>query len=411
MSVRAQIFVFVLFLVLGVSFLAHTILLVFEYWNTNWLDIVALSSFNYLFYPTLGIAVLCAIYLPACAFVDVYWRHVRFGRVALLGSLTVFAVLSYWMATRLAVGNHLSYMMTPEILQADNGTPPGCPESSDGCERLPILQIIANVRHVSQSRVGLGEFIHSCWSDPFIEVPSDGDKRRFCFAATPLPSSAGSRPQLLGSSECCRSQERLRQAIAAYLADPQHQSLTGRYYVPLETFKIFFLFLMVTASIFLVLRYSVFATYYKTMTSRIELGLVIAAIIVLMGQFMYSADMQAQDALYGTANRPASRGMAPFFTILYGASALLVALFIYARRGGQFGQLWMLAVCGTAIVALIQYDRIVAIIGRALGSGLSTTALVLLVIGGAVTAVVSLVVAVLPPRSFENGRASRSDLS
>ncbi|MEZ5730625.1 MAG: hypothetical protein R3E48_23225 [Burkholderiaceae bacterium] len=49
-----------------------------EFRHLKWLALLTMDSHLFVFFPTLGIVALFAFYLPACAFVDLYWF--RMGR-------------------------------------------------------------------------------------------------------------------------------------------------------------------------------------------------------------------------------------------------------------------------------------------------------------------------------------------
>jgi len=404
--IGTRIPVFVAVSILGLSFLAHTIVLAFEFWNTNWFALASLSSNLFIFFPTLGILAVVAAYTPACAFVDVFWRHIKFGRMALLGGLVVLAALSYWMAFAIAltpISTLGLHMITPDALLADEGDPLGCAAGAGDCERLPILDIVNNVRHVSRSRVGLADFVHPCRSDPFVEVPPNSERKRFCFAATPLPTSAGSSPQLSRSSECCRSQERLRQAVATYLATPEKRSLTGQLLVPLLASKVFFLLVLLTISILLVVGGLGYEKHYKPMTKRIELGTVIVTIVVLFYPFIFQSDVQTGEATFGTAYRPPVRGVAPYLTVLFCVGALQVALSIYRRRNKQLGQFGMMVGIIAVAAVVMKYDQIVAIFVSVLGSGLSWIAFIFLILGSLMVVVTLIVASVMSTTHLTSG--------
>ena len=77
----ARIFVFLVYLLLGLSFLATTAVLAHEFWESGWLDFVTMDSHLFLFFPTLGIVALLAFYTPSCALTDLYRHHVPLGKL------------------------------------------------------------------------------------------------------------------------------------------------------------------------------------------------------------------------------------------------------------------------------------------------------------------------------------------
>ena len=76
-GIGARIFVFLVYLGLGLSFLATTAVLAHEFWESGWFDFVTTDSHLFLFFPTFGIVALLAFYTPSCTLTDLYWHHVR----------------------------------------------------------------------------------------------------------------------------------------------------------------------------------------------------------------------------------------------------------------------------------------------------------------------------------------------
>ena len=80
MSAGIRATVFVIFAILGLSFLAVLGALIYEFRDTEWRDLATIYGQLFLFFPTFGILALCAFFFPACVFLDMYWRHVTLGR-------------------------------------------------------------------------------------------------------------------------------------------------------------------------------------------------------------------------------------------------------------------------------------------------------------------------------------------
>ncbi len=79
MKAGPRVFVFVVFLAMGLSFIATTGALMAEFWEDElWLDFLTSDSHLFLFFPTFAIISLVAFYLPSCAIVDLYWNHLPF---------------------------------------------------------------------------------------------------------------------------------------------------------------------------------------------------------------------------------------------------------------------------------------------------------------------------------------------
>jgi hypothetical protein len=364
-------FALALFAILGLSFLSPTIVLAFEFWDANWFGFATQTAGIFVFLPTFGIVALAAGYTPFCALVDMYWRHVRFGRLCLVVGLVALGALSYWIGSALHARAPLTYEIAPETLRRDTGEPAGCATGLTGCDRLPVLNIVGNVQQVSRSRIGLREFVHECLADPFVDAQLESDKKRFCFASTPLPPSANTSARLSSSAECCRSQEHLEKAIAALYAQPSERSWTEKAYQLVLPFEVFFLVTAFIMAFALALQHRDIETHYKEMIERIEVGLVIAVVALLFFPLITHADMLTNDAVYGTTRRGVIKPFVPYLSFAYGVGALLVVLFFYRRRDKEVEMFGKMAGVLASAVAVIKYDQMISIFTRVLGSGAS----------------------------------------
>jgi hypothetical protein len=372
-----RVSVLIVFLILALAFFGHTILFAWEFWRTNWFEIASTTSTVFVFFPTFGIVALVAFYIPASVLVDMYWRHAKLGGLRFVTGVAVLAVVSCWIGAELAARNRGVYMLAPHSLIADKGEPAGCATGETGCERLPLLDVVANVHHVSASRFGLAAFVHSCGADPFLDTPLN-EQRRFCFASTPLPSSTSSRPQLSTSADCCHSQELLREAIATRYAQSSDRSISGQLYQPFMTLKVFFLFVALSINVLLVVHHHRLESQYSPIMHQVEVCIIVATVAMLFYPLMYQADIETLDALYGTANRPLVRSLGPYLSFLFGAGALLVVLFFYRRHDKRVEQLGKMGGIVAGAIAVIKYDQVIAIVERVMGSGSSWILFVLI---------------------------------
>src|SRR3990170_1779168 len=130
----ARAFVFVLYLLLGASFVAVTATLVWEFWDTGWLKLATHDSHLFLFFPTLGLVALAAFYLPSCAFVDMYWLYVRLGRLRFIVGIVAVSAISYLIGSGLAASPYRSvWDLSPATLAADKSEPAGCGTATRPC--------------------------------------------------------------------------------------------------------------------------------------------------------------------------------------------------------------------------------------------------------------------------------------
>ena len=250
MLMWARVFVFLVFSMLGASFLATTGILAWEF-KAHWLDFAALDSHLFVFFPTLGIVALIAFFVPSVLFTDLYWRHISFGKARFLFGFFVLAAASYWISGYLLDSPRRSYWEgAPQVVAADRGEPAGCAERGEPCQRLPMLMAVRNLRLVSNDRLGLEGLIRDCSAsskDPLIQPALTPERRRFCLASTPLSSS----PPLEADEDCCKAQTRLVSAARANYITASTRSITSEVHAILLPLKVFFILVVYVISILL----------------------------------------------------------------------------------------------------------------------------------------------------------------
>jgi hypothetical protein len=385
MSLGARAFVFVVYLLLGASFVAVPALLIWEFGPETALTFVTFDSHLFLFFPTLGLVALAAFYLPSCAFVDMYWRHIRLGPMRFLAGLVLLAAAAWYIAQGLASNPHRSvWDLKPATLAADRSEPAGC-EASGRCERVALLDGVTNLRTVSRNRIGVHEFYRSCRAEPLIGSDGSEDIKRFCFASTPLTES----PPLSTDAECCQAQQRYQSAIDRLYLDPTEQSITGRVHKLLLPGKVFFLFILLAISILLTVRHTGVKNHYPQQIARIEIGVLVGAAAMIFFPLMSQAYVQSADALFGVQQKGGFRAIVPLMSFLFGAWAMLLLLFSFRQHDHDLELAAKLAGVAASTIAVFKYDILVSIIVRYLGSGADELS-VLLVFGLAILAVIVL---------------------
>lgn len=363
----ARVFVFMVFAILGLSFVASTATLAYEFRDAQWIDFLTLDSHLFLFFPTFGIVALAAFYLPACAFFDLYWRHVRFGRVRFLAGFAVLIAASIAIASFiLASPKRSAWEIAPPTLLADKGEPANCSRDGGACARMPYLEALANLRTVSKSRIGLADFARDCKSDALIEKAPDAT-RKFCFASTPLTGE----PALQLDGECCDAQRRLETAITTKFNDEQSRSLTHVVHSWLLPLKIMFLLILLAISLLLAVRFRSVETHYARHIARIERGLVIGAAAAMFFPFMSQGFLESSGALVGVNARGTFSTIVPVLSVIFGVWLLLIVFYFYRRRDKQLEMLGKLGGALAGAVAALKYNFIASIFVRFLGSGAS----------------------------------------
>ncbi len=386
MSLGARAFVFIVYLLLGLSFIAVPALLFWEFGPEKALTFATFDSHLFLFFPTLGLVALAAFYRPSCAFVDMYWRHVSFGRLRFLLGIAVLGAGATHIALGLSSNPHRSvWDLKPATLQADKSEPAGCGDASKPCERIALLDGVTNLREVSRRRIGVREFFRSCQAEPLIEAETSEEARRFCFASTPLSAA----PRLSTDAECCRAQQRYQSAIDRLYVDPVQQSITGRVHKLLLPAKVFFLFILLAISILLTLRHAGVKRHYPDRISQIELSVLVGAVAMIFFPLMSQAYVQSADALFGVQQRGGFRSIVNLMSFLFGAWAMLLLLFSFRQHDQDLELAAKLAGVAASTIAVVKYDILVSIAVRYLGSGADEFSVALLM-GLALVAVIVL---------------------
>ena len=368
----ARLFVSVIYVILGLSFLATTAVLAYEFQDTEWFTFATSDSHLFLFFPTLGMVALAAFYVPSCALVDLYWRHVAYGPARFISGFVVLAALAVTISIGMRSGPAKSvWEIAPRTLQQERKDLANCGTNGRSCDRLALLDAVSSVRRVSQSRFGLKDFVRDCTPDPLFETTLTPERKRFCFAATPLSAN----PRLLTDSECCRAQDRLERSIETLYAPANQRSLTGLVHAAVLPLKVFFLLVLLAISILLALRHTGVEHHYASIIERIELGVLVGAISMLFFPLMSQAFVQTADVLYGTSQSGGFKPIVPLLSFAFGAWALLILLFFYHRRDRQVEMVAKMAGVVASALAVVKYDLIVAVFIKLAGSGSDMTIL------------------------------------
>jgi hypothetical protein len=342
----ARIVVAFAYFVLGASFLASTGLLIREFQGVDWETLAISNSHLFFFFPVLGILALAAFYLPSVVFADLYWRHLRFGKLRFLIGLVGLAIVSYGVAKWLDKSPHAIWEVSPAALAADRGVPPGCGSDPgpSACQRAPILATMAKLREAGQSRVGLSKFARSCDTDKLLELPEEMQKLRYCF-----PAGA-----MLDGAACCEAQRRFRDEVDRLQADPGTRSLAAKYDTIFLPLKIFFVLLVIGIGALLAVWRDKLDLHYREIMPAVERGIIVGALAMLLWPAMDYGYQQTANVLFGrTASGPQLRlslVLMPWFLLL---------LFYFLRRLGRQGEMvGQVAGVVTAGVAVLRFEEL-----------------------------------------------------
>ena len=297
-GIVARIFVFLVYLSLGLSFLATTAVLAHEFWNFGWFDFVTTDSHLFLFFPTLGIVALIAFYTPSSALADLYWHHVPLGKLRFTIGILLLGAFSY-----------------------SSLPPPGEPKAIRLGDRPRSAKRrwwrSAGLRACSWRLVPTASYPPSpeklAPSEPnsfgFGRVhPRLRPRRAFggnlkpriqtlllCLNAIVAITTPASGCRLLS---CAGEAQRCGKCTVAH---QERRSLTAKVHAWLLPFKVFFLLVLLAISVLLVLRHKAIEQHYKSHMARIEFGVIVGTAAALFFPFMSQAFVQSAEALYGIA--------------------------------------------------------------------------------------------------------------
>ena len=394
MIAGTRVFVVLVFSVIGVAFLAMPSMLIHEFGGVNpldpradWLAIATLYSHHFLFFPVLGIFTLAAFYIPACVFVDMYWRVVRFGRARFLIGALVLTALSYQVAGWLQDGTPAFWQLTPAALQQDRGSPESCgpyqsPASTvcTNCSvapkqpqtvcisRQPFLKSLRDLREVSQNSIGLAAFARACGQSPLVEQPPSQSGQRYCFVSGTLTDAI----------TCCAAQRSFNVALRELYANPANRSVLDAVHRATLPVFIFFMLILLAIGGLLVMRRTAVDTFYSDFVIRLERGVILGALAMIIWPLANHAFVASSAVLYGTEARSTYVTLAPFFSALFGLWALMILFYFYrkAERDAE-GAGKALGVL-ISVLTVLNYSEIVSYAERYIGAGAGWEAVLIL---------------------------------
>jgi hypothetical protein len=340
----ARVVVAVVYLILGLSFVASTGLLVQELQGADWRSMIIAHSHLFFFFPVFGVLALAAFYLPSVVFMDLYWRHLPYGKLRFLAGLVVLAAVSYGVTKFLDKPPRAIWEVSSRALAADKGDPAGCGAGAGAtaCRRAPILATLSRLRTEGQARVGLSKFARSCETDPMLETPEEMEKERYCFPA-------GAR---LKSAACCEAQKRFTDEVARLQADPAQRSLAAVYDAVFMPLKIFFVLLVIVIGLLLSAWRDKIDLLYRERIPAVERGVIIGAFAMLLWPAMDYGYQQTANVLFGRWDS----GPQLRLSLVIAPWALLLLFYFLRRLGKQGETIGQIAGVVTAGVAVLRYE-------------------------------------------------------
>lgn len=360
-SSGAWLFVGLVFGLLAVTFVGQTAVLIWEFWDVDWFNIAAVNSHLFLYFPTFGLLALCAFYVPAAVFVDLYWRKLSYGKLRFIAGNVVVIAGALFIAQQFTRGEVPAiWWLHPTTLEADRKATPGC-RDGQACPRVSVLAALKSVREVSQTRVGLSPFVRTCDPDPLIEQPAENTLRRHCFATM----------SRMAAADCCRAQAKLTtDLVALYSREPAH-SLTGDVHALLLPFKIYFMLVVLSIGMLLAIWRRVVDRLYTSFVTRIERGILVGAVAIVLWPIANHAFLQASESLYGKIGQGAYGSFSPVFSLAFGAWAILLVMFFFRQHERDLEAAGKIAGAVGGAIAVLKYNEIIDFAVRFVGAGSS----------------------------------------
>ncbi|MEM7620643.1 MAG: hypothetical protein AAF228_09300 [Pseudomonadota bacterium] len=369
MLLSARLFVVGIFIFFALSFITLTSALYYEFRETYWFDIALFYSHLFFFFPTFGIIALIAFYYPSAILVDIYWRHVPWGKCRFAFGMIVLVAASYGITMQIQKGSVGTFWgVKPSVLKADKGEPAGCDPSKQSCLRLPVLDALSELRLVSQGRVGVRVFTRTCTPDPLLAIPQQLKEKRFCFV-TKTKTDA---------QTCCQAQERFANAFKKFYTPIENRSLTETFYVYLLPIYIYFLLVLLIIGFLLATRRRQVDKLYPDYVDNVERGLIIGAVIMLVWPLTNQAFIQSNHALYGTFTDGIYTSLTPILTLTFAAWALMLLFFFFRRFEKDLEAVGKIAGVIVSAFAVLKYEEIIDYSVRFAGSGASYMTLAVL---------------------------------
>lgn len=355
MTRGAYVFVALVYLILAASFLASTGLLVREFASVDGWAMAQMHSHLFLFFPTFGLLVLAAFYLPSVAFAHMYWHHVPYGRIRFLVGFVVAAAISFGVSQLFAASELRGvWEISPTALRADAGVPSGC-AAGRTCQRAPILTSIAKLRDTGPSRLGLSEFARDCRVDELLPPPLSFKEERYCFPAL----------RSLPGKECCDAQARLRADVAALRNNPRTRSQAAGYDAIFLPLKIFFITVMLVVALMLAFWRNKIDALYGSKVPAIERGVIIGAVAMLFWPIMDYGYQQTSDVMFGSYHGAFKLR----WSLVIAPWAILLLFFFLRRFGKNLAMVGQMGGIAGALFAALRYQDVNNWAQRFLGAG------------------------------------------
>jgi len=396
MSPYSRAFVCVIFALLALSFWATTGALYWEFsdnWRrpqfegSLWFDVMTHYSHMFLFFPLFGTVALFAFFLPATAFVDMYWRpadqpgnEIPHAKLRFVGGFLGAIAISAGMAYGLSLGNETAlWQIKPELLRegGTNGRPCALLGPDGACQRVTFPTALANVRRVSQDRERLTDLKRTCGRDPLVEQIRGPEPKRYCFVTAQYSRDPEKlQSELLDDNACCAALQRFEtDARNVHLAKPDNSSLLDRTHSITLGLKIFFLLVILIISVLLAFRRNRIIAQYGDLAHRIDRGVLIGTFAMLFLPFMNHAYLLSTELIYGSNDWLGGGEGVSFYrvpyalSIAFGVWGFFIMLFFIRREDKEAER--MSKIIGTIAsgVFVLKYEAMIDYAVRFAGPG------------------------------------------
>jgi len=366
-ALGSRIVVSIVFIALGLSFVAETALMAWEYRMPLALPMAAFDSHLFIFFPVFGLIALFAFWRAATVLVDAYWRYVRVGKLVLFVGLAIGIGVSVYMTTLFQESaNRQWWEVARPALMADTGEPAGC--RPPNCARAPILEAYGAVRLQARAETGFTGLVDSCQDENMSVFRPTEDRINFCFV-TGAPETV---------SACCAAKERFKAAVS--VLQVESPSLTYRVHHLLLPFKIFFLLMLLGIGVMLARRRRVLEAHYPRIMEHVERTIPIGGLSMMLWPLMNHAFTRSFDLLYGAGAQGAFRVSAPLYTLAFGGWAMILMFYYFRRYPEATERAAKLIGALLAGFSILNYDAILAWVNRFLGAGANVVSITVMLV-------------------------------
>ncbi len=340
----AYLWVAVIFAGLWLSFVASSASIVLEFPGHDGQAMLIAHSHLFLFFPIMGALALFAFYKPSVVFTDLYWRHLKWGKLRYSAGTITLLLLSVYLAGVLNNGP----------LRAVWEVAPSAANIAAGTRHKPVRQVLDDLMAEGNKRSSISMFARNCRWDQRIERPQTDTMLRYC-----VPSG-----QMLNTDDCCNVQHAFRNHVTALWQNSATRSKASDLDRVLLPFKVFFVLVLLTIGCLLAIWRTKLRQHYAPLIPEVEKGVLIGAIAMLFWPLMDYGYQQTTDVMFGREYANINLRMSLVFVPW---AALLLLYFV--DFGKDTGRITQISTIVGGAVAVLRYQEINDLSARLLGSG------------------------------------------